>query len=238
MFGATALVLGLFHRPERIDMAPAVELLKRRVSEMGPMRRDEWVAGASVVAMVVGMVFLGDRAGFGTVALASACLNFLPGSVRFETVERYVSWGIVLLFGGAVAMATALEHTGAVEWIAEAVLPTTRVHPIVLVAAVAYVCVILTEIASNSAVIAALLPICMVLADGIGLEARTMVFATVIPAGLAFMLPTGTPAMAMVFSSGYLRTRDSVIPGVVLIHLGWITVVLAALVWWPVIGLM
>ncbi len=237
MLGAAALVLHLFHRSERIDMAPAVELLKRRVAEMGPLRRDEWVAGGTVLVMLVGMVLLGDRVGFGTVALASACLNFLRGSVSLETVEKYVSWGIVLLFGGAVAMATALEHTGAVEWVVENVIPTTRVHPVVLVAVVAYVCVLLTEFASNSAVIAALLPICMVLADGIGLQARTMVFATVIPAGLAFMLPTGTPAMAMVFSSGYLKTRDSVIPGLVLIHLGWVTVVLAALFWWPVIGL-
>jgi sodium-dependent dicarboxylate transporter 2/3/5 len=64
-----------------------------------------------------------------------------------------------------------------------------------------------------------------------------MVFATVIPAGLAFMLPTGTPAMAMVFSSGYLRTRDSALPGGVLIHLGWLAVILAAAFWWPLVGL-
>ncbi|MBN1335488.1 MAG: DASS family sodium-coupled anion symporter [Deltaproteobacteria bacterium] len=237
MLGAATVVLHVFHRPERIDMRPAVELLQRRITEMGPMRRDEWVAAGSVVVMLVGMVLVGDRVGFGTVALTSACLSFLLGSVSFEKVEKYVSWGIILLFGGAVAMATALEQTGAVEWLAEHLLPTGHVHPVLLVAVVAYGTVLMSEFASNTAVIAALLPVCMVLAEGVGLQPRIMVFATVIPAGLAFMLPTGTPAMAMVFSSGYLRTRDSVLPGVVLIHLGWISVILAASFWWPLIGL-
>jgi sodium-dependent dicarboxylate transporter 2/3/5 len=237
MLAATDLVLRLFHKPEPIDMAPAVALLKRKVAEMGPMKRDEKVALLSVLAMVLGMIFIGKQVGFGTVAVSAACLNFLTGSLSFEKAEKYVSWGIVLLFGGAVAMATALEHTGAVEWVAEHVLPAGQVHPVVLIAVVAYVCVIMTEFASNSAVIAALLPVCMVMADGIGLPARAIVFATVIPAGLAFMLPTGTPAMAMIFSSGYLRTRDSAIPGGVLIHLGWLAVILAATFWWPIIGL-
>lgn len=237
MLLAIDLVLRFFHRPEPIDMAPAVALLQRKVREMGPLKRDEKVAALSVLAMVLGMILFGKEAGFGTIAVTAACLNFLSGSVPFEKAEKYVSWGIVLLFGGAVAMATALEHTGAVEWVAEQVLPSGHVHALVLVAIVAYVVVVMTEFASNSAVIAALLPVCMVLADGIGLPARVMVFATVIPAGLAFMLPTGTPAMAMVFSSGFLRTRDSVLPGAVLIHLGWLAVILAAAFWWPLVGL-
>lgn len=230
-------VLAWYHPPEKLEMKPAVELLRRKVQEMGALRRDEYVALFSLVGMLVGMVVWGKSVGFGTIAVLSASVNFVLGRTTFEAVEKYVSWGIVLLFGGAVAMASALEHTGGVEWIAVKVLPAGNMHPLVLIGIVAYLCVIMTEFASNSAVIAALLPICMVLADRIGLPAKTMVYATVIPAGLAFMLPTGTPAMAMVFSSGYLRSRDTFWPGLVLIHLGWACILLVAWLYWPAIGL-
>jgi sodium-dependent dicarboxylate transporter 2/3/5 len=237
MLGITGALLGLFHRAETLDMRPATELLKRRVEALGPLRRDERIALLSLVVMVGGMLLFGREVGFGSVALAAACLNFLSGSVSWSEAERNIPWGVVFMFGGAIAMATAIEHTGAVEWLAEHLLPSTRVHPLVLIGVVAYVCVLMTEFASNTAVIAALLPVCMVLADGINLPARTMVFASVIPAGLAFMLPTGTPAMALVFSSGYLRTRDTVLPGFLLVHVGWLVLMLVAAFFWPLIGL-
>lgn len=230
-------VLSRAHRGESLEMGPAVDLLRRRVEDLGPMKRDEFVALASLVAMLVGMVAFGPTYGFGTIAVLAAGVNFVGGSVSFEATEKYVSWGIILLFGGAVAMASALERTGGVEWIVETLVPSGHVHPLVLVGAVAYLCIVMTEFASNSAVIAALLPVCMVVADRLGLPARAMVFATVIPAGLAFMLPTGTPAMAMVHSSGYLRSRDSALPGLLLLHLAWIVVLSVAWLWWPVIGL-
>jgi sodium-dependent dicarboxylate transporter 2/3/5 len=235
---AVQVVLYVAHPSEQLDMKPAVALLRRKVEAMGVVKRDEKVAVLSLAVMLVGMVFFGKTLGFGTVAVFSAGMNFVFGSVAFQAVEKHVSWGIVLLFGGAVAMATAVENTHGVEWIINTVMPANAgLNPLVLVAIVAYICVIMTEFASNSAVIAALLPICMLLADRIGLPARAMVFATVIPAGLAFMLPTGTPAMAMVFSSGYLRPRDTVIPGLVLVHLGWLAILLVSWLWWPLIGL-
>lgn len=237
MTAATWAVLEWAHPPEALDMQPAVTLLRRKVADMGAITRDEAVALVSMATMILGMVFYGQKLGFGTIAVLASTMNFVFGSTTFATIEKYVSWSIVLLFGGAVAMASALEKTGGVEWIVNNVMPSGQVSTLALVAIVAYICVIMTEFASNSAVIAALLPICMVLADRIGLPAQVMVFATVIPAGLAFMLPTGTPAMAMVFSTGYLRPRDTVWPGLILIHLGWLTVVVAAWLWWPLIGL-
>lgn len=235
---ATWAILEWYHPPEPLDMQPAIALLRRKVDEMGPITRDEGVALVSMAVMVVGMVGFGQKLGFGTIAVLASTLNFVLGSTTFALIEKYVSWTIVLLFGGAVAMASALEKTGGVEWIVNNVMPSGQVPALVLIGIVAYICVIMTEFASNSAVIAALLPVCMVLADRVGMPARVMVFATVIPAGLAFMLPTGTPAMAMVFSSGYLRPRDTVWPGLILIHLGWLTILLTAALWWPAIGLM
>lgn len=231
------VVLHFSHPPEPLDMRPAIDLLRKRVDEMGRLSRDEVVAVASVALMLVGMVLWGQQLGFGTIALVSAGVNFVFGRLGFEAIEKYVSWGIVLLFGGAVAIASALELTGGVTWVVEHVIPGGNLPPLVLLAIVAYFCVIMTEFASNSAVIAAVLPIAMVLADRAHLPARIMVFATVIPAGLAFMLPSGTPAMAMVFSSGYLRSRDTVVPGFLLIHLGWVAMLATAALWWPMIGL-
>lgn len=237
MFVAVALVLHWYHPSGDIDMAPAIALLRGKVDEMGPLRADEWVAIASMLAMVGGMVMFGQQLGFGTIAILAAGINFIFGSSTFESVEKYVSWGIVFMFGGAVAMASAVEMTGGIAWISDHLLPGRTVPPLVLIGVVAYLCILMTEFMSNSAVIAALLPICLVLGPEVGLPARAMVFVTVIATGSAFMLPTGTPAMAMVFSSGYLRSRDTVWPGLVLMHLGWLVLMLVAWLWWPILGL-
>lgn len=234
---AVAGILAFYHRSEPLDMAPAVALLRRKVEDMGAVRRDEWLGLASLLVMLAGMAAFGKEYGFGTIALLAASLNFIGGSVTFEAVQKYVSWGIVLLFGGAVALASAVEHTFAISWVATHLMPDGSMSPLLFVAIISALCMVLTEFSSNSAVIAALLPVCMELAGHLGVPARSMVFVTVISAGMAFMLPVSTPAMAMVFSSGYLRTRDSLIPGILLNGIAIGVVVCLAWLYWPLIGL-
>jgi len=235
---AVFIVLSLYHRAEPLDMQPAVVLLHRKVREMGRVRRDEWIALGSLATMLVGMAVFGEAYGFGTIALLAGGLNFVLGTVTFEAVQKYVSWGIVLLFGGAVALASAVEHTQAVGWVAQHVMPGAGVAPLAFIAIAAAACMIMTEFSSNSAVIASLLPVCMEFTGMVGFPAHSMVFVTVIAAGMAFMLPVSTPAMAMVFSSGYLRTRDSLVPGMILNLISLVVIVLLAWLYWPAIGVL
>ena len=99
--------------------------------------------------------------------------------------------------------------------------------------------IIITAFVSNAAAIALLLPICLTVANEVGINPRAIAILLPVAAGLDFSLPVSTPAMAMVFGTGYLRTQDSVIPGIVTsIVSTTLTLFFAWLVWpWLGIGL-
>jgi solute carrier family 13 (sodium-dependent dicarboxylate transporter), member 2/3/5 len=229
------VVLAVVFPPEGLDLRPAVTRLDQQVRELGPMSRGEW----GTVAVVLGMLLTMGVAGpswLGIVALLASAATFALRIVSWEEAERFVNWGVVLMYGGAIAVGAALTRTGAVTWLVDQVMPES-VHPIVVLLIVAAMVTALTEVVSNSAAIAILLPVSMELALRVGLTPRAMAWVAPIAAGFAFALPTSTPAIALVFGSGVVQMRDTVGPGtlVALICLGLL--VLCAWLFWPVLGL-
>jgi sodium-dependent dicarboxylate transporter 2/3/5 len=99
------------------------------------------------------------------------------------------------------------------------------------------VAILLTEAMSHSAVVAFLMPVAIGVAREFGLDARIMAPVVALPAGLAFTLPIGTPANAIAFSSGYLRIRDLLLPGVALELCAWVAFNLLAFWYWPLLGI-
>jgi sodium-dependent dicarboxylate transporter 2/3/5 len=105
-----------------------------------------------------------------------------------------------------------------------------------VIAVVSLVAMILTECISNAAVIATLMPITLSLAKTMGVDPRIMTLAVALPAGLAFCLPMGTPANAIIFSSGFLKMRDLAVPGAVIMLFAWLLFLAAAGFVWPLLG--
>ena len=95
---------------------------------------------------------------------------------------------------------------------------------------------LLTEAMSNSAVVALMMPVGLAIADNVGLQASLIAPVIAVPAGLAFAFPIGTPANAIAYSSGYLRLRDLILPGMLMGFVAWIVFNLAANYYWPWIG--
>ena len=231
---AAGLVLRLVFPPEGIDIAPAVQRLNERTRELGNMQRREWLTLGVVLGMVVAMITAGPD-WLGVVALIVSCTLFLLQVLRWEDAERYVNWGVALMYGGAIAVGGALDRTGATTWLAEVLLPDVM-GPWTTVAMIMILAAALTEVVSNAAVIAVILPISLPLAVQAGLDPHLLVFLVPISAGFAFILPTSTPAMAMVFGTGYLRVRHTMIGGIVTI-VSWIALLVMAAVVWPLLGL-
>ena len=88
---------------------------------------------------------------------------------------------------------------------------------------------------SNSAVVALMMPVGLGVARDAGLQLATIAPTIAIPAGLAFAFPIGTPANAIAYSSGYLKLRDLIIPGMLLGLMAWLTFNLTAVLYWPLI---
>jgi sodium-dependent dicarboxylate transporter 2/3/5 len=96
---------------------------------------------------------------------------------------------------------------------------------------------LLTEFMSNSAAVAVLMPVALAIAQKYGIDPRTITMGVVLPAGLSFMLPVSTPAIAISISSGYVRPFDVFRWGVWLDVLGYLGVFLISQLYWPLVGL-
>ena len=231
---AAGVVLRICFPPEDLDIAPAVRRLDEQVAELGGMHRREWLTLAVVVGMVVSMIAAGPE-WLGVVALIVSCTLFLLQVLRWEDAERYVNWGVALMYGGAIAVGGALDRTGATAWLAQTMLPDSM-GPWTTVALIAILGAALTEVVSNAAVIAVILPIALPLAVETGLDPHLLVWLVPISAGFAFVLPTSTPAMAMVFGTGYLRVRHTAAGGIITV-VSWLCLLAMAAFLWPLLGL-
>ena len=229
-----ALLLHLRFPPEGIDLKPAVDKLDSDIQSKGPMSLQEWLTLLVLFLMIFAMIW-GGAQNMGITALLFVVSSFALGLLQWEDAERYVNWGVVLLYGGAIAVGAAVHQTGASLWLVEALMPTSTVAPWLVLIGLGTLAALLTEVVSNSAVIAIILPVALALSDRYGLNPRAIAILAPVCAGFAFMLPTSTPAMAMVFGVGQLRTRDTIV-GIVITGSTLLLFLLVSVYWWPIIG--
>src|SRR5690606_17298572 len=125
-------------------------------------------------------------------------------------------WGIILLFGGGMALANGFESSGLAQWLGNQMTTfaglTTILLILLLIAAVNF----LTEITSNLATTAMLLPVLAPMALMVDIHPFVLMVGAAVAASCAFMLPVATPPNAVVFGSGYLRIPDMVRKGFVM----------------------
>ena len=96
----------------------------------------------------------------------------------------YVNWGVALMYGGAIAVGGALYRTGATTWLAREVLPE-NLGPLAALGLVGLMAALFTEVVSNAAVIAVVLPIALPLATEVGLDPHALVWTVPLSAGFA-----------------------------------------------------
>jgi solute carrier family 13 (sodium-dependent dicarboxylate transporter), member 2/3/5 len=127
-----------------------------------------------------------------------------------------IPWGVILLFGGGISMAEAMERTGLAGWLGEHLQALTGLHPIVLIFAIALLVIVLTEFMSNVATITMMLPILAALAAATGVAPVSMVVPAAIAASCGFMMPAGTGPNAVAMSTGKLKVANMMARGFVL----------------------
>lgn len=128
-----------------------------------------------------------------------------------DTVK--LPWGILLLFGGGMALAIGFESSGLAIWIGSQLTLLENIPLIVLLLILIASVNFLTEITSNLATTAVLLPVLASLANAINVHPYLLLVAATVAASCAFMLPVATPPNAVVFGSGYLEINDMVKKG-------------------------
>ncbi|HDH96372.1 MAG TPA: hypothetical protein ENF73_01435 [Proteobacteria bacterium] len=232
---AFATILLLTYKPERVDLEAAFETMKLDLERLGPMTGDEKKTLFVMIATVALWIFCGKGMGLGVIALLGAVSIFALRIAKWGELEEFVNWGVIFMYGGAIALGKALYETGAAEWLANSAL--SKVGGFALVVTLAAISLVLTELISNAAVVATVLPIGFALASAHGLAPKLITLSVAIPAGLAFSFPIGSPPLAIAYSAGYHSVRDSLRIGPVLNAIGLLTFIATSRYIWPILGI-
>jgi sodium-dependent dicarboxylate transporter 2/3/5 len=116
-------------------------------------------------------------------------------------------WGILLLFGGGICLANALETSGIIQLIGKNIA-AVKLSPFWINSILIVVVVFMTEVMSNVALTVVFLPVVGAMAVGMGQNPLLFTIPATIAASCAFMLPMATPPNAIVFSGGYIRIAE------------------------------
>jgi sodium-dependent dicarboxylate transporter 2/3/5 len=165
------------------------------------------------------------------VAMLGALLLFvLPVDLRTRTfgldwqATGQLPWGILLLFGGGLSLASAIDGAGLGAFLGSLVGGLAGISSVLITAAVVTLVIFLTELTSNTATAATLLPILAGLAPGLGIDPFALVVPAAVAASCAFMLPVATPPNAVVFGAGYIAVAEMARVGI------WLNLVGVALI--------
>ncbi|GAB3068959.1 SLC13 family permease [Salinicoccus sesuvii] len=167
----------------------------------------------------------------GSIAMIAAVLLFLlptrrkPGRILDWSVARDLPWGVLLLFGGGLALAAAIVETGVDQWIGNLLTNVEGIHIVLIITIVALAILFLTEITSNTATATMILPVLAGLTIALEVHPLTLMVPAAMAANCAFMLPVGTPPNAIVFGTGKISIQEMAKTGFTLNIIGVILVV-------------
>lgn len=205
------------------SQATARDSLQAALAALGPMSRAErrvtgvfiltagaWILGP-LLRLLPGLGGLNDT----TVALVAGIALFLvprggadDGALLDGAALRRVPWDVLLLFGGGLALAAAIQDSGLSAFIGQLLAGLGNWPLLALMAAVVTLLVLWTELNSNVATAATFMPILAAIAAGTDYPVLQLVAPAAIAASCGFMLPVGTPPNAIVFGTGRVSMRD------------------------------
>lgn len=155
------------------------------------------------------------------ISLSAAIVLFIIPAKKEKTIMNWetavkLPWGIVLLFGGGLAIAEGFKSTELATWLGSQMHVISGSSTFTVLLSVVTLVNFLTEITSNVATTAMILPVLAPLAETIGENPILLMTGATLAASCAFMLPVATPPNAVVFGSGYLKMKDMVLTGLAL----------------------
>jgi sodium-dependent dicarboxylate transporter 2/3/5 len=157
------------------------------------------------------------------IAILAAVLLFLipqrtgnGGRILDWKDSREIPWGILLLFGGGLAIAAGFRETGLATYLGEQLTVLDSLHLLIIIACATLLILFLTEITSNTATATMILPVVAALALALNIHPFALMVPCAMAANCAFMLPVGTPPNAIIFATEKLRIVEMVRTGFVM----------------------
>jgi sodium-dependent dicarboxylate transporter 2/3/5 len=224
------------HMPKTI--AHGKEIIDERLKELGPMSRGErwtlavfaltafmWIFRSQKVIgdlVIPGLATVFPGIDDSTIAIFGAILLFLLPVNREEGIytmnwewAKKIPWGILILFGGGIALSKAFISSGLAQVIVGYFSVFEALPIVLLVIIVALLISLLTEVTSNTAIASVMMPIMAVTALSMMIHPYMLMLTAALAASMAFMLPVATPPNAVAYGTGYISMHD-------MIRSGWV----------------
>jgi sodium-dependent dicarboxylate transporter 2/3/5 len=217
------------HIASNVDMQ---SLIKTELSQLGPMSIPEkrvlyvflttaflWITRDMINK--TGLVKLDDN----MIAVFGALLMFMiPSGSNNGSQERILiwpdtskmAWGILLLFGGGIALAGALEKAGLINMLGKWLAGFSGTSIFVLILVVAVLSIFISEVMSNVAQVIVFAPVVTGIAEAVNVNPFLLGIPMTLAASCASMMPMGTPPNAIVFSSGHIKLKQMIKTGFVM----------------------
>jgi solute carrier family 13 (sodium-dependent dicarboxylate transporter), member 2/3/5 len=233
--------------PPEVDSIPDSEgLITEQFRQLGPMSKGEKIVLTVFIGTALAWIFREPVIGIDwlatrlpwiehltdpAIAIIAALLLFsIPVDARrgifvidWETANR-LPWNVLLLFGGGLSLAAAIQASGLDVWIGSQFLLLDALPGIGLVVGTIVITTLLSNLTSNTATAATFLPILGGLAMGIGIEPLVLLVPAALAATCAFIMPVATPPNAIVFGSGHVQIGQMVRAGL------WLNVIAILLI--------
>ncbi len=225
-------------------------VIENELQKLGPLRRDEiqvlvififamllWILRAQLNVWLP-MIPLSDT---GISMLAGVLLFTLPLNWKKGTFildwddTKKLPWGILILFGGGLALADSMSKSGIIDAIGAAISSYAGITETMLILLLVFVMLFMTELMSNVALVTIFIPVVAGIATGFELPLTELLIPITIASSCAFMLPMATPPNAIVFASGHVKVNQMVKTGIYLNLLSVAVIVVICRLLLPVI---
>jgi sodium-dependent dicarboxylate transporter 2/3/5 len=145
----------------------------------------------------------------GTIAIAGAMLLFVvpDGTGRpllnWKEADK-APWGVIMMFGGGLALAAAITESGLADWLGVVLAPLRTVHPLIVACVLTGLVILITEFASNVATASGVMPVVAALIGATGVDPLLLAMPTAFAASWGYMMPSGTGPNALAWSTGHV----------------------------------
>jgi sodium-dependent dicarboxylate transporter 2/3/5 len=232
----------IFMKPEKKVIPGLREKARVLNAELGSITRKEIIAAAIVFACILVMslrsfVPMLQPINKTAIILISTILFFITGILDLDDLED-VPWNIILLFAGAMSIGFCLWDTGAARWMAvNWLVMFQKANWFVFVLSIAFFVMVMTNFIMNVAAIAISLPVALVIAPYLGVAPEVILFASLVTAGMPFLLLVGAAPNAIAYDSKMFTTGEFFLYGIPASIMLMAVVAFASYVLWPLMGM-
>jgi solute carrier family 13 (sodium-dependent dicarboxylate transporter), member 2/3/5 len=225
------IITAILYRNGLSSIEGSGALIQNKLKELGPLSREEkrvlvifsvtcfcWIFRQNINGLI-GKNILDDTG----IAMSGGVLMFLT-PINLKKMDflltwedmKGMQWGILLLFGGGLALAEGMEQSGLVQKVGEYFSGQSQISGIALIFALTFISMALTELMSNVALVTIFVPVVFGIAEGFHINPIWLAMPVTFAASCAFMMPISTPPNAILFASGYIRMKEMIKTGLLL----------------------